>query len=58
MVRSVGDIGPVSITGGVAKNQGVVALLAESLGVSPAVAPEPQVVGALKAGLIAREQAG
>ncbi|MCF8131136.1 MAG: acyl-CoA dehydratase activase [Deltaproteobacteria bacterium] len=54
MVRSVGLTGPYSMTGGVAKNQGVVALFAEALGETPAVADEPQLVGALGAALIAR----
>lgn len=57
MVRSVGVSGPVSMTGGVAKNRGVVALFAESLGTQPEVAEEPQLVGALGAALIARESA-
>ena len=58
MVRSVGLAAPFTMTGGVAKNQGVVALFAESLGETPAVALEPQLVGALGAALIARQGAG
>jgi activator of 2-hydroxyglutaryl-CoA dehydratase len=58
MVRSVGPIAPFTMTGGVAKNQGVVALFAEALGEIPAVAHEPQLVGALGAALIARREAG
>ncbi|MCF8130680.1 MAG: acyl-CoA dehydratase activase [Deltaproteobacteria bacterium] len=57
MVRSVGLTGPYTMTGGVAKNQGVVALFTESLGETPAVADEPQLVGALGAALIARREA-
>jgi len=58
MVRSVGLTPPFTMTGGVAKNQGVVALFAEALGETPAVAHEPQLVGALGAALIARREAG
>ncbi len=57
MVRSVGLSGPYTMTGGVAKNRGVVALFAESLGETPLLAQEPQLVGALGAALIARENA-
>ena len=54
MVHSVGPTGPYTISGGVAKNQGVVALFKEALGETPAVADEPQLVGALGAALIAK----
>jgi len=57
-VRSVGLTAPFTMSGGVAKNQGVVALFTESLGETPAVAHEPQLVGALGAALIARREAG
>ena len=46
----------VTMTGGVAKNQGVLALFAESLGETPSVADEPQLVGALGAALIAKQK--
>ena len=58
MVRSVGMEGPYTISGGVAKNPGVVALFAEALGETPAVSSEPQLVGALGAALIACRDAG
>ena len=58
MVRSVGLTPPFSMTGGVAKNQGVVALFSENLGQAPLVTHEPQLVGALGAALIARREAG
>ena len=58
MVRSVGMTGPYTMTGGVAKNQGVVALFAEALGKTPVVADEPQLVGALGAALMARQITG
>ena len=57
MVRSVGLTPPFSMTGGVAKNQGVVALFSENLGQAPLVTHEPQLVGALGAALIARREA-
>ncbi len=56
MVRSVGPCAPYAISGGVAKNKGVVALFAESLGEPPFVAEEPQLVGALGAALIAKQK--
>ena len=58
MVRSVGLAPPYTMTGGVAKNKGVVALFAESLGETPSIAHEPQLVGALGAALIAKKSAG
>ncbi len=57
MVRSVGLTPPFSMTGGVARNQGVVALFAENLGQAPLVPHEPQLVGALGAALMARREA-
>jgi benzoyl-CoA reductase subunit A len=45
-----------SITGGVAKNTGVVKRLAEKLGVKAVIAPDPQIVGAVGAALFARER--
>lgn len=47
----------VTMTGGVAKNAGVVSALAARLGVPIRVPPEPQIVGALGAALIARSRA-
>jgi len=41
------------ITGGVAKNEGVVAYLEKQLGVKTITAPEPQIIGALGAALLA-----
>lgn len=53
MVRSLGLKGELTMSGGVAKNQGVVALLEERLEKPVHVPPEPQIVGALGAALIA-----
>lgn len=57
MVRAVGVEGQVTMTGGVAKNSGVVELLEEKVGQPINVYREPQIVGALGAALLARDQA-
>jgi len=54
MVRRVGVEEKVTLTGGVAKNEGVVLALEERLGVKVLVPPEPQIIGALGAALLAR----
>ena len=48
----------VAMSGGVARNPGVVRALGEALGCTVAVPPEPDIVGALGAALIARDKAG
>lgn len=53
MVRSLGIKGELTMSGGVAKNPGVVSLLEEKLGKPVLVPTEPQIVGALGAALIA-----
>ncbi len=55
MVLSLGVAGAVTMTGGVAKNRGVVALMAQKLGVAIHVHTEPQIVGALGAALLAQQ---
>ncbi len=55
MVRRVGIIAPVAFAGGVAKNAGVRRALERELGQSLFVPPEPQIIGALGAALIARD---
>lgn len=47
---------PVAMSGGVARNRGVVRALGRALGVEIAVPPEPDIVGALGAALIARDR--
>ncbi|MCF8048547.1 MAG: 2-hydroxyglutaryl-CoA dehydratase, partial [Desulfarculaceae bacterium] len=47
----------VIMSGGVAKNAGVVALMSERLGVDISVPDEPQIVGALGAALMAAREA-
>jgi predicted CoA-substrate-specific enzyme activase len=51
MVRAVGIHGEVTMSGGVAKNSGVVAFMEEKLGGPIHVYEEPQIVGALGAAL-------
>ncbi len=47
----------VAMSGGVARNRGVVRALSEALGCEVTVPPEPDIVGALGAALIARDRA-
>ena len=57
MVRKVGLVEDVALTGGCAKNEGLVKALEEKLGVSVKKLPEdPQIVGAVGAALIAKER--
>jgi predicted CoA-substrate-specific enzyme activase len=56
LVQRVGLAEPAAMTGGVAKNAGVVRALESKLGVRLLVPPEPQIVGALGAALIALER--
>lgn len=53
MVARLRAEGPFVMTGGVAKNSGVVAALEERLGARLLVPPEPQIVGALGAAIVA-----
>jgi len=53
MVTAVGTSGEVTMSGGVAKNRGVVQLMEERLGSRIKVYSEPQIVGALGAALFA-----
>ena len=57
LVGRVGLIAPVIMTGGVAKNIGMVRALEKELGVSIFVPDEPQIIGALGAALFARDYA-
>lgn len=56
MANRLGVVPKVMMTGGVAKNKGVVRALSERLGVEIVVPEEPQIVGALGAALIARKR--
>jgi (R)-2-hydroxyacyl-CoA dehydratese activating ATPase len=55
MVQRVGIEEEVTLTGGVAKNKGVALALEERLKVKLFIPPEPQIIGALGAALIARD---
>lgn len=46
----------LSITGGVAKNPGVVGKIKEQTGIEPLIAPDPQLIGAIGAALFARDK--
>jgi len=54
-VDRVGLMPPLIVTGGVAKNTGVIAYLEKALDVTILSAPEPQIIGALGAALIAAQ---
>jgi predicted CoA-substrate-specific enzyme activase len=56
MIKTVGVHGAVTMSGGVAKNSGVVALLEEKLGRAMHLHTEPQIIGALGAALMAKKQ--
>jgi predicted CoA-substrate-specific enzyme activase len=45
-----------TITGGIAKNRGMVAKISEKVGLEPLLAEDPQIIGALGAALFAREK--
>ncbi|MBU2547810.1 MAG: 2-hydroxyglutaryl-CoA dehydratase [Proteobacteria bacterium] len=55
LVKQVGMGRPVAMSGGVAKNVGVVRVLERLMGTDILRPPEPQIVGALGAALFARE---
>jgi predicted CoA-substrate-specific enzyme activase len=55
LVQRVGLEETVALTGGVAKNEGVVQALESRLKVRLFIPPEPQIIGALGAALIARD---
>ena len=56
MIKTVGVHGAVTMSGGVAKNRGVVALMEEKLGSAMHLHTEPQIIGALGAALMASKQ--
>lgn len=57
MAKRIGVVPPVTMTGGVAKNRGVVQALEHRLGARLRIPDEPQTVGALGAALIAEARA-
>jgi predicted CoA-substrate-specific enzyme activase len=58
LLKQVGTNPPTAFAGGVAKNAGVKRALEQLLGEPLVVPPEPQIVGALGAALIARSGEG
>lgn len=58
MLEQLGVEPEVTMSGGVAKNSGIVHKIQEKLGLKINLPPEPQIVGALGAALIARELGG
>ena len=57
LLKQVGVEEELSISGGVAKNIGVLKRLEEEFGLKAMIAPEPQIVGAIGASLFARDRA-
>lgn len=57
MAKRIGVVPPVTMTGGVAKNRGVVQALERRLGTELRIPDEPQIAGALGAALIAESKA-
>jgi predicted CoA-substrate-specific enzyme activase len=55
LIKQVGLVKDFAISGGIAKNQGVVKRLEKELNVNAYIAPEPQIIGALGAALFAEE---
>jgi (R)-2-hydroxyacyl-CoA dehydratese activating ATPase len=55
MASRIGLIGPILMTGGVARNIGVVRALEKVIGMAVAVSPHAQVAGAIGAAALARE---
>ncbi|MFC1534850.1 acyl-CoA dehydratase activase [Thermodesulfobacteriota bacterium] len=55
LIKRVGIVEDFSISGGIAKNIGVVERLERDLGVKAHIAPEPQIIGALGAALFAQK---
>ncbi|MBN1848399.1 MAG: 2-hydroxyglutaryl-CoA dehydratase [Deltaproteobacteria bacterium] len=58
LIKQVGMTKDFAISGGIAKNKGVVSRLERNLEVKAHIAPEPQIIGALGAALFAEELAG
>ena len=55
LIKRVGIAEGFSISGGIAKNTGVVKRLERNLGVKAYIAPEPQIIGALGAAILAQK---
>ena len=55
LLKRVGVSPEFVISGGIAKNRGVIKRVAEKIGLTPYICFEPQIVGALGAAIFARE---
>lgn len=55
MVKRLGLVPPVAMAGGVAKNRGVVKAIEDEVGQPLIIPPEPQIIGALGAAILAME---
>jgi predicted CoA-substrate-specific enzyme activase len=56
LLRKVSIINDFTITGGIAKNKGMVAKIVEKVGLEPKLAGDPQLMGALGAALYAQDK--
>jgi benzoyl-CoA reductase subunit A len=56
LLQRIGISREFSITGGIAKNKGMVAKIREKVGLEPLLAADPQIIGALGAALFAQER--
>ena len=56
LLKRVGIQKDFAITGGISKNSGMVAKIAEKVGLEPMLCEDPQLVGALGAALFARDK--
>lgn len=56
LLKKVGIEKDFTITGGIAKNKGIVAKIKEKVGLEPLLAKDPQLMGALGAALFAQER--
>ncbi len=56
LLKKVSIESDFSITGGIAKNKGMVAKITEKVGIEPLLAPDPQLIGALGAALFAGQR--
>ena len=56
LLKKVGIEKDFTITGGIAKNKGMVAKIKEKVGLEPLLAKDPQLIGALGAALFAQER--
>jgi predicted CoA-substrate-specific enzyme activase len=57
IIQRIGAEAELSISGGIAKNTGIVSRVEKRLGMNALIADEPQIIGAVGAALFARDQA-